>query len=92
MLTLQVFSLFPCTLAQETYWGYVPEAPLFHPATWDSEDIKIVSNNSFLLGGECLVLYTPAQPNNLISKDIQIASPYAFLPKQQQPLYQDACP
>lgn len=57
-LALRVFCFVPSALAQDTYWAYVLEPPLFHPAMWDSEEIKLVTNDSSLMGGEASSSYT----------------------------------
>ena len=52
LLTIQASCSLPNAYAQESYWAYVPDPPLFHPATWDYEEVKVVTNNSLAMGGE----------------------------------------
>ena len=42
--------------ANQSYWAYMPNPPLFHPTPWGEQHLKVYTNNSDLLGG-CL-LYT----------------------------------
>lgn len=51
LLSIQVlFSLVALCKAQERHCTYVPEPPLFHPAIWDYEEVKVVVNDSKLMG------------------------------------------
>nr|XP_045012935.1 endogenous retrovirus group K member 25 Env polyprotein-like [Jaculus jaculus] len=45
-------SLFPVVAADMSYWAYLPDPPMFHPASWDFGPIKVTTNNTDLLGGE----------------------------------------
>lgn len=47
---LKAFCFFFYTLAHDTFWALDPEPTLFHPAKWDYEEIRLVSNDSSLLG------------------------------------------
>lgn len=52
LITIQLLCLLPCTYAQKPYWAYVHDPPLLHPATWNFKEIKVVSDDSQLMGGE----------------------------------------
>lgn len=44
--------LFPYAAAQDSYWAYLLDPPLFHEATWEFGLIKVTINNTAWLGGE----------------------------------------
>ena len=48
--TLQILCLIPCAHAQEPYWAFVPDPPLFHPVTRNYEKVKLVTNGSLFMG------------------------------------------
>ena len=37
--------------ANQSYWAYMPNPPLFHPTPWGEQHLKVYTNNSDLLGG-----------------------------------------
>lgn len=54
-LFLAMLALLSCQVpfanANFSYWAYFPDPPLLHLASWGSQNIKVFTNNSDLMGG-----------------------------------------
>lgn len=57
MALLSVQVLFLLCKAPARHWTYVPEPRLFHPAVWGYEEVKVVVNDSKLMGVTKMPLY-----------------------------------
>lgn len=66
-LLLAMLAIISCQVlgaSATAYWSYLPDPPILHPTPWDTKGIKVVINNTDLLGGQSNSYITPRKALN----------------------------
>ncbi|XP_029418330.1 uncharacterized protein LOC115070005 [Nannospalax galili] len=87
LITIEVFLIScPVATANDAYWAFLPEPPMFHIATWERASVKVTTNDTLLMGGESNAYLTIKERVNVTFEGHTDGSPMCFYTDSSSPL------